>query len=303
VRLAALRVLALAAPMVLAACSLATAAPPGAVSAARISGKPAVSSAATTGTATAAAHASDSAAPVSGGGLRYRYMTDPPTGDPTERYGYNLADTNPQRSLIDALPAGQRALVWIGPYDPSTCAFALSDADIRVTLTQLAGDPKVAGYYVADEADDALPAYGGKCPRVASQVAARSALVHRLAPGAFTYEVVTEPPNFQAFAAATDVLGTDPYPCTVGHQCDMTMIPRYIAALRAAHVAHYWGVLQAFSFGKWRFPTAAELQEMIGQWEQSGWEGEQTFAWAYNGQSLTRHPGLLAVLRALNLGL
>jgi hypothetical protein len=234
--------------------------------------------------------------------LRYRYMTDWSTGDPTERYGYNLVDLSPYRSLIDALPAGQQALVWIGPYDLSTCDFDLSDADIRTMLADLAGDPKVAGYYIADEADDALPAYGGKCPRVATQVAARSALVRRLAPGAFTYEVVTEPGNFAAFAAVTDVLGADPYPCTVGHPCDMTMIPRYIEALRAAHVAHYWGVLQAFSFGRWRFPTATELQEMIGQWEQSGWEGEQTFAWSYNRKSLAQHPGLLTVLRALNLG-
>jgi hypothetical protein len=229
-------------------------------------------------------------------------MTDSSSGDQTEPYGYNLVDLNPQRSLIDSLPAGQQALVWIGPYNPSTCAFDLSDAAIRATLAGLAGDPKVAGYYIDDEADDALPVYGGKCPRVAAQVAARSALVHSLAPGAFTYEVVTEPGNFAAFATATDVLGADPYPCLVGKPCDMTMIPRYIDALRAAHVAHYWGVLQAFSNIRWRFPTAAELRAMIGQWQQSGWEGEQTFAWSYDGQSLAQHPGLLTVLRALNLG-
>jgi hypothetical protein len=228
-------------------------------------------------------------------------MTDWSVTHTTEAYGYNLVDVNPYRSLIDALPRGQRALVWIGPYDPATCAFDVSDAEVRSMLALLAGDPKVAGYYIADEADDALPAYGGKCQHVVAQVTARSKLVHSLAPGPFTYEVVTEPGNFAAFAKATDVLGADPYPCLVDRPCDMTMIPRYIAALRAAKVAHYWGVLQAFSSRIWRYPTPAELQAMIQQWQQSSWQGEQTYAWSYNGHSLKQHPGLLAVLRALNL--
>jgi hypothetical protein len=229
-------------------------------------------------------------------------MTDTSDGRRTRPDGYNLVDIGPYRSLIDALPAGQRALVWIGDYDISTCSFARPGTDIRLALTGLAGDRKVAGYYIADEADDALPAYGGHCPDVVAQITARSRLVHRLAPGAFTYEVVTEPGNFAAFAKATDVLGADPYPCPRHRRCDWTQIPRYIAALRAAHVARYWGVLQAFSGGRWRYPTAAELLAMIRQWEHSDWQGEQTFAWTFAGHSLARHPRLRAVLRALNRG-
>ncbi|GEM_PF-6379590 len=234
--------------------------------------------------------------------LAYRYMTDDGNGRQTAPYGYDLVDLGPYRSLIDALPRGQRALVWIGGYSLASCSFAMSDAAVRRALAPLAGDPKVAGYYIADEADDALPAYGGHCPRVVAQVTARSRLVHRLAPGAFTYEVVTEPGNFAAFAHATDVLGADPYPCLSGRACDWSMIPRYIAALRAARIRRYWGVLQAFSDGHWRYPTPAELRAMIRQWERSGWSGEQTFAWSYAGSSLAGHPALLAVLRWLNGG-
>ncbi len=234
--------------------------------------------------------------------LRFRYMTDTSAGPQILRYGYNLVDLGPYPSLVDKLPAGQRALVWIGNYNPASCSFALSGAQVRAAIRPLAGDPKVAGYYLADEADDAVPAFGGHCRRVAAQVTARSRLVHKLAPGAFTYEVVTEPRNFAAFAGATDVLGTDPYPCKGGGGCNWSMIPRYIAALHAAHVARYWGVLQAFSAQAWRYPTAAELRTMIGQWEHSDWQGEQTFAWSYGGGSLAAHPRLLAVLRDLNLG-
>lgn len=239
-------------------------------------------------------------APAATAPLPYRYLTDLSSGTQSRRYGFNLVDLGPYRSLIDALPAGERALVWLGGYAPADCAFATPDAQVRQQVSALAGDPKVAGYYLADEADDAVPAYGGHCRDVVAQLTARSRLVHRLAPGTFTYEVVTEPGNFAAFARATDVLGTDPYPCHVGLQCDWTMIPRYVAALDAAHVARYWGVLQAFSYGKWRSPTPGELASMIRQWRHSRWQGEQVFAWDYDGWSLAGHPGLLAVLSTLN---
>ena len=235
--------------------------------------------------------------------LGYRYLTDLQDGAVDRTYGYNLVDLGPYRALIDALPPGQRALVWIGGYSLADCAFDMSDASVRQALAGLARDPKVAGYYLADEADDALPAYGGHCPDVAAQITQRSRLIHQLAPGVFTYEVVTEPGNFAVFAHATDVMGADPYPCLRGRPCDWTQIPAYIAALNAAHVPRYWALLQAFSYGKWRMPTAAELTRMIGQWERSRWQGEQTFAWSYQGWSLASHPSLLAVLKSLNLGL
>jgi hypothetical protein len=234
--------------------------------------------------------------------LSYRYLTDLGNGAVDHAYGYNLVDLGPYRSAIDALPAGERALVWIGNYSAANCAFDRSDASVRQALGTLAGDPKVAGYYLADEADDALPAYGGHCPHVATQVTQRSRLVHQLAPGAFTYEVVTEPGNFAAFAHATDVMGADPYPCLRGRACDWAEIPAYIAALNAAHVPRYWALLQAFGYGKWRAPTAAELARMIGQWEQSRWQGEQTFSWNYLGWTLKSHPDLLDVLKSLNAG-
>ena len=234
--------------------------------------------------------------------LSYRYLTDLGSGAVDHAYGYNLVDLGPYRSVIDALPAGERALVWIGNYSPARCAFDMSDANVRQALGTLAGDPKVAGYYLADEADDALPIYGGHCPDVATQVTQRSRLVHQVAPGAFTYEVVTEPGNFAAFAHATDVMGADPYPCLRGHACDWAKIPEYIAALNAAHVPRYWGLLQAFGYGKWRAPTVAELARMIGQWAHSRWQGEQTFSWSYLSWSLKSHPDLLAVLKSLNAG-
>jgi hypothetical protein len=243
--------------------------------------------------------------PAPGGGqvkLAYRYMTDLHNAAQAARYGYNLVDLGPYRSSIDALPAGERALVWIGNYSHATCSFTMPDASVRSALSQLAGDPKVAGYYIADDADYALPADGGHCPDVVAQLTARSRLVHQLAPGTFTYEVVSEPGNYAAFAHATDVMGADPYPCLRGRPCNWRLIPADIAALNAAHVPRYWAVLQAFGYRQWRFPTPAELARMISQWQRSRWQGEQTFTWDWRGSSLAQHPGLLAVLRNLNAG-
>jgi hypothetical protein len=240
--------------------------------------------------------------PAGHSGLRYQYAVGLSDGGVARRYGYNLVDTGPSRAAIDALPAGVRALVWLGNYSLQTCRFGRPDAVVRQQVGRLANDPKVAGYYIADEPDDGLPAYGGHCPDVVAQVSARNRLIHQLAPGAFTYEVVTEPGNFAAFAHASDVMGADPYPCLRGRPCDWSKIPAYIAALRAAGVRHYWGVLQAFSFHDWRFPTPAELTRMIRQWQRSGWQGEQTYLWSDGVNGLASQPGLLAVLGQLNTG-
>src|SRR5579875_994991 len=113
--------------------------------------------------------------PAQGGGQarpRYRYITDLSNGATARRYGYNLVDLGPYRSVIDALPAGERALVWIGNYSHATCSFTIPDAKVRADLAPRAGDPKVAGYYIDDEADYALPADGGHCPDVVAQVTA-----------------------------------------------------------------------------------------------------------------------------------
>ena len=244
---------------------------------------------------------SSTAAPAAGAGaLQARYMTNLADGAINARYGFNLADVGADRTTIDGLPAGVRALVWVGDYDKTACGWEISDAKLATLLRPLDGDPKVAGFYIADEADDAMPPFG-KCPDTPGQVRSRSALVHSLVPAAFTYEVVTEPANFAALATATDMMGADPYPCLVDKPCDMTMVPRYVAALEAAKVPRYWGVLQGFSDPTRRLPTPAELQATIDQWRQSRWVGAQVFAWTYAGSKLADQGDLLAVFHHFNV--
>ncbi|WP_163505810.1 hypothetical protein [Fodinicola acaciae] len=218
------------------------------------------------------------------------------TVDPaTKRYGYTFVDATP--SQLSAVSTGQRALVWLGGYDDSRCAWNWTDTQLRTTFANLPKDARVAGYFVADE-----PNSDGHCPAAARQVQTRSALVRALDPDRthFTLVNVDDPTQFGAFRDSTDVLSTDPYPCHVGKPCDWSQIPDYVNRLRAAGVKRYMGMLQAFSGGDWRWPTAAELTRMIAQWQRSDWIGELTFSWSYAGGSLRDHPDLLAVLGRLN---
>ncbi|NIH80849.1 hypothetical protein [Amycolatopsis viridis] len=189
--------------------------------------------------------------------------------------------------------------MWLGGYNNQTCTWSWSDAQIAALFDEfrLAGSPRTGAYFLADE-----PNTAGTCPSAAADVRARARLVRTLDPDPshFTLANIDDPAQFHAFAGAVDVIATDPYPCRSGQACDWSLIPAYIAALRAAGVHRYLALLQAFGAGKWRWPTAAELEHMIAQWQKSDWGGQITFAWSYGGGRLTDHPELLSVLQRLN---
>lgn len=224
-------------------------------------------------------------------------ILDAGVGNDTARYGFQFVDATPVD--VAAVPPGQQALVWLGGYDNSRCSWAWSDAQIVALFGQfqLAKTPRTGAYLLADEPNSA-----GNCPSAPAEVRARAGLVRSLDPDPrhFTLANIDDPLQFRAFAGSTDVIGTDPYPCRIGQKCDWALIPAYIAALRAAGVHRYMALLQAFGADKWRCPTAAELTNMIAQWQKSQWSGQITFAWSYAGGRLSDHPELLAVIQRLN---
>ncbi|MEU6372885.1 hypothetical protein [Streptomyces sp. NPDC046909] len=220
------------------------------------------------------------------------------TTDPaTARYGYSLADVTPEQ--VSKIGTGQRALVWLGGYDKKRCVWNWSDTEVRERFERygLARSPRVAGYFVADEPNTDL-----NCPLAAADVRDRAALVRALDPDTerFTVVNVDRPEHFAAFRGATDVMSVNVYPCLVGEACDWSKIPRTLDRLREVGVTRYMGMLQAFSFEQWRWPTADELSGMIAQWQRSDWVGQLTFSWEYRGGELADHPELLRVLKRLN---
>ncbi|NUR40867.1 MAG: hypothetical protein HOV73_12360 [Streptomyces sp.] len=233
-------------------------------------------------------------APVPGDFLSVALNTTDPA---TRRYGYSLADVTPDG--VASVVAGQRALVWLGGYDKKRCRWNWTDAEVgrRFARYGLADAPRIAGYFIADEPNTDL-----NCPGAAADVRARAALVRSLDPDRrrFTVVNVDRPDHFAAFRGVTDVMSVNVYPCLVGEPCDWTKIPRTLESLRKAGVTRYMGMIQAFSFEQWRWPTAEELTGMIAQWQRSDWLGQLTFSWKYKGGELTDHPELLRVLKRLN---
>ncbi|MEU1475410.1 hypothetical protein ACFYZ8_14060 [Streptomyces sp. NPDC001668] len=220
------------------------------------------------------------------------------TTDPaTVRYGYSLIDVTPEH--VSKITTGQRALVWLGGYDKARCVWNWSDAELRKRFARydLTRSEGIAGYFVADEPNTNL-----NCPGAAADVRERSALVRSLDPDTdrFTLVNVDDPDQFTAFRDTTDMMSVDVYPCLADKPCDWSQIPRAVSRLRKAGVTRYMGMLQAFSYEQWRWPTAAELTGMIAQWQRSDWQGQLTFSWEYKGGRLTEHPELLGVLKRLN---
>jgi hypothetical protein len=221
--------------------------------------------------------------------------------DPAARHsGFTVVDATP--SELHGLPLDQPALIWLGGYDNATCSLSTNDAEVRRHFADhsLATDSRVYGYYLADE-----PNADGSCPSASTQVRQRAVLIRYLDPNPrhITLANIDDPRLFAAFRDSVDVLATDPYPCPTDGACDWSLIPSRIAQLRAAGVVRYMGMLQAFSGGNWRWPTADELERMIGQWRRSDWCGAITFSWSYRGARLADHPELLAVLQRFNADL
>jgi hypothetical protein len=226
-----------------------------------------------------------------------RYMTDSVRHEvETAGAGYNLLDVNANPAQVAELPSGTSALVWVGDYDNSTCAFQMSDAELRERIGALAQSGRVVGYYISDEA------HASSCPTAPAQITGRSELIHVLAPGAFTYQVLDDPGEFRLFAHTSDVIGIDPYPCSYQNGCNFKKILEWATEARAAGITHLWGVVQVFQDSWYRYPTPDELVTILRQWFYAHVEGEQTFSWDWAGNSLSDQPKLLALLARFNRG-
>jgi len=221
-----------------------------------------------------------------------------PTGfDAIVAAGFTVIDTGTDPGVVSSLPAGRRALVWLGNYDNTTCTWDRSDDWIVANVAPLAGNPKVEAYNLADE-----PRLW-QCPSAVGDLAARSALVKSLDPSRPTFAVIQPhfPENpYAPYVGAVDIIGVDRYPCSWAAGCVYAKIDETLGLLEAAKVPRYWAIVQAFADSYYRWPTVEELHEEFRHWRASRMEGYIVFSWAYSGDTLANHPDLVTALMAEN---
>ena len=207
--------------------------------------------------------------------------------------GFSAIDRGAYRTYLDALPAGAKALVWLGDYDNTTCTWEKSDDWIRTHVAAIAGHPAIAAYYIADEP------HIWDCPLAALHVKVRSDLVKALDPVHPTMAVIEPhwPENpYTPYVGTVDVIGVDRYPCSYVNGCVFSKIDDTLALLDQAGVPHYWAFIQAFADSYYRMPTADEVHEEFRHWRQSRMEGYVVFSWAYGIDTLENHPDLIDAL-------
>lgn len=181
------------------------------------------------------------------------------------RLGYDIFDTGSSRSKIAALPRGVKAMVWLGQKCPTP-----ADDAFRATVRRLANNPRVFGYYLADEPHVA------DCPGGPAALATRTAYIKSASAGRQRSFIVLEHEDYNAFRPAVSgasLVGIDSYPCSV-NGCRYSKIPEKVAMARSAGIplSRIVPVLQAFgqegtgSDPYYRMPTAHQEHRILATW-------------------------------------
>jgi Bacterial Ig-like domain len=180
--------------------------------------------------------------------------------------GFNLADVSSVDDL-NSLPAGVEGLVWLGMTGGATASF-------QSVVSQFIGNPKLYGFYLADEPDPSLVS--------AANLKAESDWIHANVPGAKTFIVLlnegtpTQPSYVNTYNSANtdiDLFGLDPYPVrpqfTGG--VNYSVIPDAVSAAEATGItlSQIVPVYQAFGGGQYTsytMPTASQEQQLLSTW-------------------------------------
>lgn len=221
-------------------------------------------------------------------------------GDPGS-VGFNLADVQ-TKAEADSLPNGVQALLDV------TEGGSVASAESLIAAT--ANDPKVWGYYVADEPYDSdLP-----------NVNAVDDYISQYAPGKISFFVAVNygdyaNPDYHAIPANTDadLVGLDPYPVRPAAYggVQYSYIPNAVHAAEAAGwqqsqivpVYQAWGGGQG-DYAEWSVPTPQQEDQILATWANVVPNPKFDYAYSWSVQSpgessLVNTPSLQAVFQQL----
>jgi hypothetical protein len=182
--------------------------------------------------------------------------------------GYTLAD-NSSVSSLSTLPAGVQSVFWLGQKCPTP-----ADSTFKAKVDALASNPKVFAYYLSDEP------HSGDCPGGPAALRSRADYIRAASGGRQkSFIVLSKVADYKPFAPASshvDLVGLDPYPCSIAHpQCDLSKIGEKVAAARAAGVQLTAIVPVYQAFGQERTtshyynqPTATQEHAILTEWKR-----------------------------------
>ncbi len=200
----------------------------------------------------------------------------------TQALGFRGHDTTMSTWAVNRIPAGSKALVWVGL--PKTRASAQVSPAFKAFVAANHANPKLYGFYLTDE-----PLDGTDAPAIR----AYSDYIHAHAPGKKAFITVLDKPGryfaYRPAATHLDLLGLDPYPVALG-VLRTNKIPEAFAHARAAGipVANIVPIFQTFGDSYYTAPTAAQLRYMVAQWAARVPHPQMDYAysWSTQGTSL-----------------
>ncbi|TDC62172.1 hypothetical protein E1200_26670 [Actinomadura sp. GC306] len=253
------------------------------------------------------------------GTRRIALNTEPADYPRLRALGYDLVDVTPNAELVDGIPPGMEAMLWVGNFQCGD--FALGFAEFTDAVDRFGRDPRVFGWYLSDEPN------ADECPEVAGEIRRRAEYIERNAPGQVSYVSLTDFPMepLTPERVGVDLVGLDPYPCKGSAEpldrCDIGAIDRMVRMADEAGIprARVAPVLQTFgqscSSGDKQYwlPTRAQFREILARWDRLAPRPplEISYSWGHQDEWACptladatggEHPDLQSLMKARNSG-
>ncbi len=229
--------------------------------------------------------ASATAQGAGAGGHRSLHYVSNTRGDrlSAARLGYNLFDIGPDKAAIDALGPGQLALVWLGNLDNTNCTPGYSWSEFTAAVDRLAGDPKVYGYYLADEPHPHI------CPDAAADIRQRADYIRSRDPKQKSFIVVIglsngcaqesycEYAKLKPAITHVDLIGVNVFLCNNKSGCLLGKIDTRVskAVAQGVPLASIVPVWQAFGqvcnteqSHYYVLPSAQQMRDQLDRWKR-----------------------------------
>jgi hypothetical protein len=212
--------------------------------------------------------------------------------------GFNLADVS-NVDQVNALPPGVKALVYLGMTNGADAAF-------QSAVTPFINNPKVYGFYIADEPRPSVPA---------ANLQAESDWIHTHVPGAKTFIVLenngtpTSPSySFNPANTGIDLFGLDPYPIRPQFSGgeNLGVIPAAVQAsgIKQSQIVPVYQAFGGGGYSSWTLPTPAQEQQILQTWGPLVPNPAFDYAYSWGVQSgdtaLATSPALQQIFAAHN---